>query len=490
MNSPLSLSFLIAGLIQIGLAITSFQIFRGTSLGVQRRYWTISLSLGVFAYICYFVGVELPLDAFDTNIVLYFANNLFVAAAIFQAIFCLSVTQSLNKKWIIASIFVLIVFPIVFYQYRLSGNFIERSLLVASVLGITYFIQLYELSKYRDHQKSPLLVLLSFTNMTELLITIIRMVLLVGAQLTTVVSLKDLPGYLAFITSFQVGVSVLSYIVGAGYWVEKISTQNAKVSKENQAIQELLEEKNELIYSLIATRKIAESGALAATIAHEINQPLGVVQLNAQYLQTVLHKKLEDPLADKLLLNIINDNKRAAEIVKTLRSLFTSIDRQLMKISLDEIIRSLESVFYPKARDLNIVFIEKLDAPVEITVNSGEIQQVLMNLINNAFDVLEKEDGSVREIKLTTQQVQDTVVLTFEDSGPGIPVEMQANLFNLMKSDKSTGMGVGLWLSKYIVEHHQGTIRYIPKNGPGAMFVIQLPIEPKISSKDVETLMQ
>jgi signal transduction histidine kinase len=488
-NSPLSLSFLIAALILIGLAVTSLQIFKNTNFELQRKYWTISLGFSVLAYLCFLIGVELPLDSFDTNIVLYLGNNLFIVAAVFQTFFCLSLTQSLNKKWLIGLAIVLALFPIVFYQYRLSGNFIERSLLVAGVLGFTYSIQLHELFKYRDQQKSPLLVLLSFTNLGELVITIIRMMLLVGAHLTAAVSLKDLPGYLVLITSVQVGLSVLSYIVGAGYWVERISSQNAKVSKENRAIQELLEEKNELIYSLIATRKIAESGALAATIAHEINQPLGVVQLNAQYLQTVLNKKIEDPLVDKLLLNIVNDNKRAAEIVKTLRSLFTSIDRQLTKISIDEIIRSLESVFYPKARDLNIVFKERLDAPVEITVNSGEVQQVLMNLINNAFDVLEKEESAVREIKITTQQVQDTVVLTFEDSGPGVPEDMQASLFDLMKSDKSTGMGVGLWLSKYIVEHHQGTIRYIPKNGPGAMFVIQLPIEPKVSKEDIQTLM-
>jgi signal transduction histidine kinase len=472
------------------LAITSLQIFKGTSFGVQRRYWTISLGFSVVAYLCFLIGVELPLDSFDTNIVLYLGNNLFIAAAIFQTFFCLSLTQSLNKKWLIGLAIILALFPIVFYQYRMSGNFIQRSLLVAGVLGFTYLVQLHELFKYREQKKSPLLILLSFTNLSELIITIVRMVLLIGAQLTVVVSLKDLPAYLILITSVQVGLSALSYIVGAGYWVERISTQNARVSKENHAIQELLEEKNNLIYSLIATRKIAESGALAATIAHEINQPLGVVQLNAQYLQTVISKKIEDPLVDKLLSNIINDNKRAAEIVKTLRSLFTSIDRQLTKISIDEIIRSLESVFYPKARDLNIVFKERLDAPIEITVNSGEIQQVLMNLINNAFDVLENDDATVREIKITTQQVQDTVVLTFEDSGPGVPPEMQGSLFDLMKSDKSTGMGVGLWLSKYIVEHHQGTIRYIAKNGPGAMFVIQLPIEPKVSSKDVETLMQ
>jgi signal transduction histidine kinase len=488
MNSNLSLIFLIASIIQMGMMLTVFRVIRTQDSNRQIKYWSVSLLLSVLAFLSFLVGLELPLDSTGTNSILFIANIAYISSAISQTLFCLSLTKKVSKYWVFAMLGIFIIFVVFFYQYRSTGNFVERSVLVGSTLSLTYLFQLRELFSFRNQEKSNLLKLLAFTNLAELLVTIARIVFIMGSNLTTLVFMQDVPAFISVITSIQVGLNVLSYLVGSGYWVERISIGNAKVAKENAAIQNLLNEKNDLIYSLIATRKIAESGALAATIAHEINQPLGVVQLNAQYLQNVIQKKVNDPLVDRLLENIVNDNKRAAEIVKTLRSLFTSIDRQLVKISMDEMILSLESVIKPRARDLNVEIKQELHAPIELTVNPGEIQQVLLNLFNNAFDVLEREDLTVREITIKTQQVGDSVTLIFEDSGPGVPLEMQAHLFDLMKSDKSSGMGVGLWLSKYIVEHHQGSISYISKPGLGASFLISLPIEPKVSNEDVNAL--
>jgi len=484
MNNLLSLPFLVAALIEAGLAITVLRLFRyqtfdSPNFVLQRRYWTYSLGAGVFAHSFFVFGIQVPYDAFDTNVFLYLANVGLVVSAILQAWFCLCLTKRFSSFWKIGLLVAFALFAIVFYQFRLTGNFAERSYVVGSMLCLTYTLQLRELWRFKKEKESKLLQLLAIVNLVELVITLARMYAIYSSSQEGGIFLNSLPRVILILTSFQIAFAVLSHIVGSGYWVERTSAQNARIAKENKAIVELLEEKNDLIYSLISTRKIAESGALAATIAHEINQPLAAVQLNAQYLKSILDKNpQQDQLISRVVKHIEEDNKRAAEIVKTLRALFKSADRQLSEISIDLIINNLGSIFMPRARDLKVDFQLDLQAPIPLPINEGEIQQVLMNLINNALDVLEKAEQAHKEIRITSKQDERKVTLRIEDNGPGVPINQREQIFDLMKSNKVDGMGVGLWLSKYIVEHHQGTIECKAGNDHGAVFEIVLPISP------------
>lgn len=132
----------------------------------------------------------------------------------------------------------------------------------------------------------------------------------------------------------------------------------------------------------------------------------------------------------------------------------------------------------PRARDLGVDLRLSLNAPVLLQLNEGEMQQVLMNLINNAFDILEKSERTDKQITVSTTQNDEFVTLTISDNGVGVPESERESIFDLMKSGKKDGMGVGLWLSKYIIEHHQGTIECRAGSHLGAVFEIKLPISP------------
>jgi len=112
-----------------------------------------------------------------------------------------------------------------------------------------------------------------------------------------------------------------------------------------------------------------------------------------------------------------------------------------------------------------------------VALNTGEFQQVLLNLINNAIDSLAESSISDKTILIKTKDLDHFVEMTISDNGHGVAAELVPSLFELMKTNKKSGMGLGLWLTKHVVERHQGKITYQTSDWGGAEFVIRIPLE-------------
>jgi hypothetical protein len=134
-------------------------------------------------------------------------------------------------------------------------------------------------------------------------------------------------------------------------------------------------------------------------------------------------------------------------------------------------------VLLPQVRDLKIDLNFDLNVNQSIPLNSNEISQVIINLLNNSIEALSNSNQSNKEIQIHTRIFGNYVELKISDNGPGVPDHLKASIFELMKTNKKQGMGLGLWLCKHIVERHQGRISYQQSPLGGAEFLIQLPIE-------------
>jgi C4-dicarboxylate-specific signal transduction histidine kinase len=108
-------------------------------------------------------------------------------------------------------------------------------------------------------------------------------------------------------------------------------------------------------------------------------------------------------------------------------------------------------------------------------VNPSEIEQVILNLLNNAIQALAKSGTLQRRIAIEAIKAGQLVRLTVSDNGSGVPVEFKPHLFELLSTTKQTGMGLGLWLCKHIVTRYSGSIHHEDAIGGGAKFVIELP---------------
>jgi C4-dicarboxylate-specific signal transduction histidine kinase len=273
-----------------------------------------------------------------------------------------------------------------------------------------------------------------------------------------------------------VGVSILSYIAVIGYWMEKLSLENAQTTKENIKITELLNEKEQLIYRLMKANKTSATGALSASIAHELNQPLGASNLNIQLLKMKLEQgALNRDLGADILESLEEDNRRAATIVKSLRSIFHENDASAENVRAAELVSKVLDIVKPELKFKNINIEEKINDQLMVKVNTSEVVQVLLNLMNNAIQVLDQLDKPTKVITLEVSHDIDFVELSITDNGSGVAREYQSQLFELLNTTKKTGMGLGLWLSRHIVTRHQGSIHYEDAPGGGARFVIRFP---------------
>jgi C4-dicarboxylate-specific signal transduction histidine kinase len=222
--------------------------------------------------------------------------------------------------------------------------------------------------------------------------------------------------------------------------------------------------------------KTAATGALSASIAHELNQPLGASNLNIQFLKMKLEKGMLNPeLGKEILDSLEHDNKRAATIVKSLRSIFTESESNAQEAQLVDLIAKVLDIVKPELKSKNIQIQLHVDDGLVVKVNPAEIEQVILNLVNNAAQALANAGTLQRRIAIEAIKADKFVQLSISDNGKGVPAEFKPQLFELLSTTKQTGMGLGLWLCKHIVTRYSGSIYYEDAVGGGARFVIMLP---------------
>lgn len=232
-----------------------------------------------------------------------------------------------------------------------------------------------------------------------------------------------------------------------------------------------------LIDSLVWANKTAATGALSASIAHELNQPLGAVQINSEFMKLQLATgRVDEALLKDLAGKIVADNLRAGSIIQSLRSIFNDENTNAAPINLGDIVQSVLQITAPELSRRNISVKLHLDSKTIAHVNAPEIQQVLLNILNNAIQALSNVERSDKAITIETALQQDAVILSVIDNGLGISKDQQAKIFELSSSEKRSGMGLGLWLCKQIVTRNHGTITYQDTPEGGAKFLIRLPI--------------
>jgi C4-dicarboxylate-specific signal transduction histidine kinase len=252
--------------------------------------------------------------------------------------------------------------------------------------------------------------------------------------------------------------------------------ENEKNIEDRLKIGELLKEREALIANLLKANRTSATGALSASIAHELNQPLGASNLNIQFLRMKLDGGLlNDDISREVLDSLEADNKRAANIVRSLRSIFTEGESPVQECHLRDLIANVLTIASPELKSHNIRLDLKIEDGLMVWINASEMEQVILNLINNAMQSLGKKDAGDRVIVIEAQKMVQSVQLRVIDNGYGVPKEFKANLFELLNTTKKSGMGLGLWLCKHIVTRSGGSIWYEDDPDRGAIFIVELP---------------
>jgi PAS domain S-box-containing protein len=236
---------------------------------------------------------------------------------------------------------------------------------------------------------------------------------------------------------------------------------------------------------LIQAGKLATLGTMAAGMAHEINQPLNVIQICADLIQKMVHKGVT--ISDEDLLNmskdIIENVARAAGVIKHVRDFARQSERDLKKLDINDPIRDVFKVLGHQITVHSIeVVLELKDHLPSIRAEHNRLEQVFINLVTNAIDAMDEKsartEGPVEKtLTIKTFAQNGHVVATVSDTGTGMNEEVKNKLFEPFFTTKDTGKGTGLGtsISFGIIKDYNGTISVETQEGKGSCFMVQFP---------------
>ena len=227
---------------------------------------------------------------------------------------------------------------------------------------------------------------------------------------------------------------------------------------------------------LIAREKLATVGEIASGVAHEVNNPLAAIRMEAE----LLGRSTQDADASAAASTIVREVDRAARIVRSLLRLARRADTTPTRIQVNELVRDVAEIRQRVLRADNIEVRTKMDQGAEAVLGLGqELQQVVINLVTNAEHAVRGRPAAI--IQLTTEARDDWVRLTVEDSGPGVPADIRGRVFDPFFTTKSPdeGSGLGLAICQRVVAEVGGKIWIEDSEAlGGAKFVVELPAAP------------
>ena len=237
---------------------------------------------------------------------------------------------------------------------------------------------------------------------------------------------------------------------------------------------EIDEQREELLH-VTRVGKLAE---FVSSLAHEISQPLTAILSYAQASQRMLAGR--EPEIQKILSYIINDNQRAAGVIQRLRSLLKKSAPEMKLIDINSLINETVVLIATDAAVRNDVLKIKLESNLPLVRGDRiQLQQVLLNLISNSFDAMDNSLGK-REISIcTSRKNTHTLMVAIKDSGCGISAHNMPKLFTHFFTSKPDGLGMGLSISRSIVESHGGRLDVKDNSDRGATFYFTIPVDKK-----------
>ncbi len=224
-------------------------------------------------------------------------------------------------------------------------------------------------------------------------------------------------------------------------------------------------------------------GELAASIAHELNQPLAAVLTNAQAAQRLLKKKKPDlEELREILADIVDDDKRAGTVIRRLRSLLQKEPVAKKTVRLDALVSAVLPMVLSDALGANARIDVKAASKVPaVEVDAVQIQQVVMNLLMNAIDAIRRLESVGGDIEVEISRAgNDGVRVTVGDNGPGITAKEMSDVFKPFVTTKKGGLGMGLAICRSILEAHGGTISVEPSVPRGCRFSFVLPLKQQV----------
>lgn len=349
---------------------------------------------------------------------------------------------------------------------------IANSLVAALMASITLYLCLRLTSDRFRHNLFVRVILISQVGVISFWVTRAALVasdisisVLAPTQLSTILII----GYISFLL-----FRALAYL---GIRVSWAMQDYRDASRLNAELVNTMRERDRFFKRLISSNKAIGLGAFAASIAHQLNQPLTALNMQAH----VVKRQVDDPNCDRSQAKAASDaivdlSKKLAELVRSLHGLFSNDPGPRETIRLSELASEVQQFFSPILAEQRIKLTLTCRADALVQVNHSQVQQVILNVINNAAAACLASKNLDHRIDMVIDQQDPMALIRISDNGPGFNETALEQAFELFDSDNPEGMGFGLWLSRTIMVQHGGDIELTNRADGGTTVTISFPV--------------
>ena len=260
--------------------------------------------------------------------------------------------------------------------------------------------------------------------------------------------------------------------------LHSVAERLGRVTERLKAEKKLEEKENELRSRLTHLTRVGVVGEMASSIAHEVNQPLTAVATYAQACRRMIAAgMLEESEVLEALDRISAEAMRAGDIVNRLKSLVRKHESKRAVVDVNDLIRDIERLASVDARLHDTALRLDLAQSLPPVLADGiQVQQVVLNLIRNSIDAMEGIESGQREVVVRSESLGREIRVSVRDNGSGISESLDSELFQPFFTTKKEGLGVGLSISRSIVENHGGRMWFVRNPGGGTTFHFTLPV--------------
>jgi C4-dicarboxylate-specific signal transduction histidine kinase len=249
------------------------------------------------------------------------------------------------------------------------------------------------------------------------------------------------------------------------------------ITDQKRAEEELHTTRAELAHAL----RVSMMGEMAASIAHEINQPLGAIVNNSNVCLQLVRKTGSVKKRREVLLDILNDAKRASAIINRIRALTKRSKPKKTSLSVKKLVIDVLAHADYAAVKAEVTIKTSVRTQLRVSGDQIQLQQMLLNLVMNGIEAMSDVDKKERTLSIRVKRGEvegkPAAVISVQDGGPGLETKEVDRFFQPFFTTKRDGMGMGLGISRTIAEANGGRLWAIPNKAPGATFCCALPIE-------------
>ena len=408
--------------------------------------------------------------------IVFFMGTLFLTASDIAVLFSIvSLTRTVKFRIYLLAILATASYSLLIEYVRLNIDAALPALMTPLPSGIialaTYLV--CKNSPNQDLQSNTFLRWIAYAEITLFLLTITRVI---SYFFGSPVLPREASTFAILVYVVFSATCIFRYIAYQSLRISWIHSDGDPINPLNKNLAKAVQEKNKLLEGLISSNRKIGISALASSLAHQLSQPITGLSFQIHTAKHDLIHLSEAQNSVQILNKAGVELEKLTGLVSGLRRLFGYQDTQFDEIDLVKTCDTVIEFIEPTLKSNQINLVKNYSNNPLIIGNSIQLQQVIINLFNNAIYAINSANSKERLISIDISQSNDFAKIQIQDSGFGIDANSLSEIFELYRTTKKEGLGVGLWLSKTIIEKHAGSIKAQNATDSGAIFEIQIPL--------------